>query len=545
MSSLRLPGRLRTFSNPSATETDVSRNFRRRSVQSINNFSLRRMLCPEPAIHSRRSTTSLKDAEKSSSQVGPKNIPENDGRRRTNRGAITIPQPFSSRRRSHQDQQAIFIPAVAVHRAPHEPGSPISPLQYCHRDLASNKTVGSLSGTLSPSPSLTLVLQPLVLGQLQLPHNMGNNLSSKLRHRRKGSKSSGVSPEPEQSTIRPASSPVPGQPSSFRIIIPDRHSSISPQPSSPGKASSTRTIRPSDHKNPPRSSTAPGTKPSPEHHFTLPRSIASVISQPTQDTTTEKHSGASSPPHPPRGPARFPQFLTLTLPTPAPPLTLAHYACYHNHRRMHRSSNVHHPVPCMTCGAENGETRWKCQWCCLRICPYCMKRLTQNKGRDLEQLIRRLEHEGRRLVEGNGEEWANRKGRMWNDGHDGEGGGSSKGKGKEREPGYQYEPSTAKGKEREPGYRYDPSTVKGKEREPGYRYEQPIAKGKEKELGYPSEVSTAKGKGKEPAYQGGEASTAKTVVGIAAEGHGKENENHGGKETGMGTEKQDPEGTET
>ncbi|KAA6415567.1 MAG: hypothetical protein FRX48_00283 [Lasallia pustulata] len=82
-----------------------------------------------------------------------------------------------------------------------------------------------------------------------------------------------------------------------------------------------------------------------------------------------------------------------------PPLTLLHFQCYQSHRSMKRSSNIHAPVPCMTCRVDDTEMRWKCTWCCLRICGACMQKLEKVPGKDLGSMVQRLGR-GRRRSQG-------------------------------------------------------------------------------------------------------------------------------------------------
>lgn len=428
MSSFLVRGRSRTLGNRSASETDLSSNFRRRSVQSINKFSLRRMLCTEPAIHSLRLTSN--DAENLTGQAGPIRPPENNGLRRTNRGHVIMPQPFSSSRRSHQDQRHIPTPAIIVLHPTHDSGTISSPPQHHRRDLASTNTAGKLSSSLSPPAPLTSILKPMFTGQLQLSHNMGNHLSSALHHgRRKENQSPEANLDPANPIPRPASSPAPPVSgylsSSIPVVIPDRRSSITPRPSNAsGNVSPARTIRPGDLIDPSRCSMAPGTKPSHKDHLAAQPAQSAHASEVSSlinpNNGTVKAPAGPSDSLAPRRPAPFPQLLTLSIPTPAPPLTLAHFACYHSHRRMSHSPNVHNPVPCMTCGVESGDARWKCQWCCLRICPACMERLAKIEDRDVARLVQRLEEEGRAFLGGSKEEWGDGNGRMWNDGRVGE-----------------------------------------------------------------------------------------------------------------------------
>ena len=72
---------------------------------------------------------------------------------------------------------------------------------------------------------------------------------------------------------------------------------------------------------------------------------------------------------------------------PTPPLTSIHFHCYQSHRYVKASKNKYSPVPCMICHADDFEIRWKCGWCCLRICTRCMQRLDHTKGRDLKELL--------------------------------------------------------------------------------------------------------------------------------------------------------------
>ena len=71
---------------------------------------------------------------------------------------------------------------------------------------------------------------------------------------------------------------------------------------------------------------------------------------------------------------------------PAPPLTVTHYKCYQAHRRVTFSRNKLNPVPCMTCGKTEGDARWKCIWCALRVCAACMAEF-DGKNRNLERFM--------------------------------------------------------------------------------------------------------------------------------------------------------------
>ena len=77
--------------------------------------------------------------------------------------------------------------------------------------------------------------------------------------------------------------------------------------------------------------------------------------------------------------------------TKAPAITSIHHDCYQSHSRVFKLPNKHYPVPCMVCKVDNREQRWKCTWCCLRICTDCMESLKKIEGRALRVLVRRLE----------------------------------------------------------------------------------------------------------------------------------------------------------
>lgn len=75
----------------------------------------------------------------------------------------------------------------------------------------------------------------------------------------------------------------------------------------------------------------------------------------------------------------------------APAISSTHYNCYQSHSRVFKLPNKHYPLPCMVCKVDNKEQRWKCTWCCLRICTDCMESLKNIEGRTLRVLVQRLE----------------------------------------------------------------------------------------------------------------------------------------------------------
>ena len=77
------------------------------------------------------------------------------------------------------------------------------------------------------------------------------------------------------------------------------------------------------------------------------------------------------------------------LPEPliVPPLTKVHFSCFQSHRSMPVSNNVWYAVPCMTCSKLDQEVRYRCTFCCLRICTNCFQSLQKCKDRSLAELV--------------------------------------------------------------------------------------------------------------------------------------------------------------
>ncbi|DAA77621.1 TPA_exp: Uncharacterized protein A8136_6167 [Trichophyton benhamiae CBS 112371] len=73
-----------------------------------------------------------------------------------------------------------------------------------------------------------------------------------------------------------------------------------------------------------------------------------------------------------------------------PPLTNSHFSCYHFHKTFARSSNVLYPLTCMTCLKADQEVRWRCTFCCLRICTDCLGGIKRCKDRSLIEFMEKL-----------------------------------------------------------------------------------------------------------------------------------------------------------
>lgn len=79
----------------------------------------------------------------------------------------------------------------------------------------------------------------------------------------------------------------------------------------------------------------------------------------------------------------------------APPLNKIHFSCYQFHRFFIPSNNFRYPLQCMTCLKSDLEIRWRCIFCCLRVCRDCLGGIRKCKDRSLidfmEKLVQSLE----------------------------------------------------------------------------------------------------------------------------------------------------------
>ncbi|KAM5457547.1 hypothetical protein MaudCBS49596_000742 [Microsporum audouinii] len=73
-----------------------------------------------------------------------------------------------------------------------------------------------------------------------------------------------------------------------------------------------------------------------------------------------------------------------------PPLNNSHFSCYQYHTTFVRSSNALYPLTCMTCLKADQEVRWRCVFCCLRICSDCVKGIKSCKDRSLIEFMEKL-----------------------------------------------------------------------------------------------------------------------------------------------------------
>lgn len=74
----------------------------------------------------------------------------------------------------------------------------------------------------------------------------------------------------------------------------------------------------------------------------------------------------------------------------APPLNKLHYACYQEHRAMLPAQNLWYPLPCMACQKFDRETRFRCVFCCLRVCGACHEGLKKSPHRSLARWMETL-----------------------------------------------------------------------------------------------------------------------------------------------------------
>lgn len=175
-----------------------------------------------------------------------------------------------------------------------------------------------------------------------------------------------TSPESESTSIL-SSTPVPANPS---LSLPDHFGSSS-----------------SDQGNVTEGKAA--AYPTSARPLTLsPPLTGSALSPPISSNTSRPSSGHSQAPSSIYSPFQKPHGPIAIL---APAINLTHYDCYQSHFRMIKLPNKHYPVPCMICKVDNREQRWKCTWCCLRICTDCMDSLKSIEERSLRTLVRRIE----------------------------------------------------------------------------------------------------------------------------------------------------------
>ncbi|KAA8642209.1 hypothetical protein EYZ11_007463 [Aspergillus tanneri] len=71
----------------------------------------------------------------------------------------------------------------------------------------------------------------------------------------------------------------------------------------------------------------------------------------------------------------------------AAPLNKLHFACYQDHRSMPPANNVWYPLPCMTCQKFDREVRFRCVFCCLRVCSGCFHALQKCPHRSLQRFM--------------------------------------------------------------------------------------------------------------------------------------------------------------
>lgn len=111
----------------------------------------------------------------------------------------------------------------------------------------------------------------------------------------------------------------------------------------------------------------PDPEPEPEH-------------EPGLDAASGRLDSVSSDEH--NGPFTPPEIEPVTV-----PLNRLHYACFQEHRSMMPANNVWYSLPCMTCQKFDREMRYRCVFCCLRICAVCYQSLQKVPNRSLARLM--------------------------------------------------------------------------------------------------------------------------------------------------------------
>ncbi|KAL1854735.1 hypothetical protein Plec18167_008598 [Paecilomyces lecythidis] len=71
----------------------------------------------------------------------------------------------------------------------------------------------------------------------------------------------------------------------------------------------------------------------------------------------------------------------------AAPLNKVHFACYQSHKSMPVANNYWYSVPCMTCQKVDQQSRYRCTFCCLRVCGDCFQGLQKCKNRSLDEFL--------------------------------------------------------------------------------------------------------------------------------------------------------------
>ncbi|KZZ93170.1 hypothetical protein AAP_02636 [Ascosphaera apis ARSEF 7405] len=76
-----------------------------------------------------------------------------------------------------------------------------------------------------------------------------------------------------------------------------------------------------------------------------------------------------------------------------PQLKDTHFHCYQSHRNFAKSENKYCPTPCMACLKVDQKVRYRCTFCCLRICRECVKNIEKSRSRSLTDLMDNLERQ--------------------------------------------------------------------------------------------------------------------------------------------------------
>lgn len=196
------------------------------------------------------------------------------------------------------------------------------------------------------------------------PNNMGNMKSRMLSCRRNGAS------EPSSRVPSPLSSPP------HPVAAPNRKPMNSPSPR-PGAAPHSDTlVNGSDSSN---KSTDNGSS-NPSSSETENSNSEEARSQPDREdqASSEKETDIEKEKNLP---------IPKELKSVNQPLTNLHYSCYQAHRSLAMSRNIYYPVPCMTCHTVDREVRWKCTFCCLRVCASCVEGLRACQRRSLKEFL--------------------------------------------------------------------------------------------------------------------------------------------------------------
>ncbi|EFX00047.1 hypothetical protein CMQ_7049 [Grosmannia clavigera kw1407] len=204
--------------------------------------------------------------------------------------------------------------------------------------------------------------------------------------------------------ISPRSSPRPAAQPQFRSALPGRDIRPAKNVNVSTVASPGQTQSPQPQQFAPRTSSrkVSFSTPSPRDQFHSPDDASTVSESSSQLTIKAMPPPMQQPPSSPSKPGMLPVFPVGYMSPMAPGTVVAaplpgpvHFLCLHRHREMFRDRNTYHPLSCQACQTPDRSVRWRCKWCCLRVCTSCQAALQSEAiSGDLERLMAQLAQRG-------------------------------------------------------------------------------------------------------------------------------------------------------